>query len=174
MVERIGRFRRITAEDAQRQLTSTATAHPFTEALATLFATMAPFEHYEMVLKTKEKGVVIRERIMRFAQENALDGVQVRAGRKKGKKTIIVWREVRQQTQQEPMVQDSPRTLSAGTAAGQASNQPAETGNRVAALATGGPEGDTLEPPPPEAGQSIMASDTAPQEDREERQEHRP
>jgi len=160
MAESIGRFKRITAEDAQRQLTPPATATPFSEELATLFATMAPFEHYAMVVKAKEKGVVLRERIMRFAQDNNIDGVHVRPGRKKGKKTIIVWREGRQQTPQEPSVQDAPAAISPGAEDGQESNQPAE--------------GEYIEPLPPEAGQSIMASDTAPEEEQEERQEHQP
>jgi hypothetical protein len=174
MAERIGRFTRITAEEAQRQLTPTATATPFTAELATLFATMAPFEHYAMVVKAKEKGVVLRERIMRFAQDNNMDGVHVRAGRKKGKKTIIVWREVRQQTPQEPSVQNLPAAVSPGAEDRNASTQPDETGNRAAALAPGGPEGEPLAPPPPEAGQSILASDTTPEEEQEERQEHQP
>lgn len=174
MAEGIGRFTRITAEEAQRQLTPTATATPFTAELVTLFATMAPFEHYAMVVKAKEKGVVLRERIMRFAQDNNIDGVHVRAGRKKGKKTIIVWREVRQQTPQEPSVQNLPADISPGAEDENASTQPDETGHRAAALATGEPDGEPLAPPPPEAGQSIMASDTTPEEEQEERQEHQP
>jgi hypothetical protein len=174
MAEGIGRFTRITAQESQRQLTPTATATPFTAELATLFATMAPFEHYAMVVKAKEKGVVLRERIMRFAQDNNIDGVHVRAGRKKGKKTIIVWREVRQQTPQEPSVQNLPAAISPGAEDEKASTQPDETGHRAAALAPGGPEGEPLVPPPPEAGQSIMASDTTPEEEQEERQEHQP
>jgi hypothetical protein len=165
MAERIGRFTRITAEDAQRQLTPTSTGNPFSEELATLFATMAPFEHYAMVLKTKEKGVVIRERIMRFAQDNNLDGVHVRAGRKKGKKTIIVWREVQQQTLLEPSVQEPPADISPGAEDGQETTQPAELGTAA---------GENLAPPPPEAGQSILASDTTPEAEQEARQEHQP
>jgi hypothetical protein len=175
MAEGIGRFTRITAQEAQRQLTPTATATPFTAELATLFATMAPFEHYAMVVKAKEKGVVLRERIMRFAQDNNMDGVHVRAGRKKGKRTIIIWREGRQQPPQEPSVQDLPAAdISPGAEDEKASTQPDETGKRAAALAPGGPEGESLAPPPPEAGQSIMASDTTPEEEQEERQGHQP
>ena len=162
MAEGIGRFTRITAQEAQRQLTPTATATPFTAALATLFATMAPFEHYAMVVKAKEKGVVLRERIMRFAQENNIDGVHVRAGRKYGKNTVIVWRELRQQTPQETSVQDPPADISPGAVEGHETHQPAEPGTEA---------GENLAPPPPEAGQSIMASDTTPKEE-QERKDH--
>jgi hypothetical protein len=95
MPERIGRFQRITADEAHQRLTSSAKDNALKEELTQLFATMAPLEHYELVLQGREKGVVLRERIMRFAQDSAIDGVHVRAGRKRGKKTIIVWREAR-------------------------------------------------------------------------------
>ena len=111
---------------------------------------------------------------MRFAQDHNIDGVHVRAGRKKGKKTIIVWREVRQETPQEPSVQNLPGDISPGAEDENASTQPEETGNRAAPLAPGGPEGEPLVPPPPEAGQSILASDTTPEEEQEERQEYQP
>ncbi len=136
MAESMGRFKRITAEEAHQRLPSTPPTNPLREELTTLFAAMEPLEHYELALRPKERGVILRERIMRFAQENDIDGVHVRAGRKKGKKTIIVWRELRQQDRQ-------------------------------------GTKGENLEPPPSEAGQSIMASDTTPEEG-QERLDHQP
>jgi hypothetical protein len=174
MAESIGRFKRITAEEAHQHLTSTPPANAFSNQLATLFATLEPFEHYELALNRKENAAVIRERIMRFVQENAIDGVQVRAGRQYGKNTVIVWRELRQQAHQDSSVQDPPADISPGAEEGDEINQPAETGNRAAALATGGPKGENLEPPPPEAGQSIMASDTTPEEEQEGKQDHQP
>jgi hypothetical protein len=174
MAESIGRFKRITAEEANQRLTATPPANAFSKQLATLFATLEPLEHYELALNRKENAAVIRERIMRFVQDNAIDGVQVRAGRQYGKNTVIVWREVRQRARQERSGEDPPADISPGAEEGNEINQPAETGNRAAALATGGPEGENLEPPPPEAGQSIMASDTTPEEEQEGRQDHQP
>jgi hypothetical protein len=164
MAESIGRFKRITAEEAHERLTSIPPANAFSNQLATLFATMEPLEHYELALNPKENAAVIRERIMRFVQENAINGVQVRSGRKYGKNTVIVWRE---QAHQDP-----PADISPGAEEGNEINQPAETGNRGAALAPEEPERDNLEPPPQEIGQSIMASDTTPEEEQEEGQGH--
>lgn len=164
MAERLGRFQRITADEAQQRLTSARPAQALSEPFATLFATMEPFAYYELVLKRKEKGAIIRERLMRFVEGNALEGVHVRAGRKYDQKTVIIWRESGQQTRPEPWVQDQPAALSPGAEEGEETHQSAEPGQA----------GDRLAPPPSEAGQSIMASDTAPQEALQDRQDHQP
>jgi len=164
MTERLGRFQRITAEEAQQRLTSARPAQALSEPFATFFATMEPLAYYEVVLKRKEKGAIIRERLMRFVEENALEGVHVRAGRKYDQKTVIIWRESGQQTRPESVVQDPPAGFSPGAEEGDETQQPAEPGQA----------GETLASPPPEAGQSIMASDTAPQEALQDRQDQQP
>ena len=108
MAERLGRFQRITTDEAHQRLTSARPTQALSEQLATLFATMEPLVYYELVLKSKEKGALIRERLMRFVEENALEGVHVRAGRKYDQKTVIIWRESGQQTRPESVVQDPP------------------------------------------------------------------
>ena len=173
MAESMGRFKRITAEEAHQRLASTPPANAFSNQLATLFAAMEPLEHYELALKSKEKGAMIRERIMRFAQENNINGVHVRAGRKYGKNTVIVWRELLQQAPQEPSGQGPPADISPGAEEGDEAFQPPEAIERTATDVPAGPEGAGGEPPPPEVGQSIMASDTTPEEEQEERQDHR-
>ena len=80
MTERLGRSQRITAEEAQQRLTSPRPAQALREPFAMFFATIEPFAYYELVLKRKEKGAIIRERLMRFVEENALEGVHYRGG----------------------------------------------------------------------------------------------
>ena len=125
MTERLGRFQRITADEAQQRLTAARPAPASSEQLATFFATMEPLTYYELVLKRKEKGAILRERLMRFVEENALEGVHVRAGRKYDQKTVIIWRESGQQTRPESGVQDPPAGFSPGAEEG---DEPQPTG----------------------------------------------
>jgi hypothetical protein len=62
------------------------------------------------------------------------------------------------------LVQDPPAGFSPGAEEGEETQQPAEPG----------PAGETRAAPSPEAGQSIMASDTAPQEALQDRQDYQP
>jgi len=56
MTERLGRFQRITAEEAQQRLTSARPAQALSEQFATLFATMEPLAYYELVLSERKRG----------------------------------------------------------------------------------------------------------------------
>jgi hypothetical protein len=150
MAENIGRFKRITAQEAQQRIRATRKADAFRDQLRALFAAIKPLQHYELELEPKEKFASVRGRILRFAQENNIAGVHVRSGMQGKKATLIVWQEQKPFWQSRE-AQAAPRDISpeapAEDTAGQEPAPPARSDNMAAA--PGGPEGEGIEPAAP-------------------------
>jgi len=164
MGEHIGRFTRITAAEAQERIKSTPQAEAFRKELADLFATLQPLEYYEFHLQPKEKRATVRKWILQYAQEHSIECVHVRAGRQD---TVIVWQGRSQRGQWDWTVEENGATLSPGAEEGVEAMQPEEAGAHAAVETPGKPVKKGITPPPPEIGQSIMASATTPQENAE-------
>jgi hypothetical protein len=164
MGKHTGRFTRITAEEAQNRIKPAPQADAFRKELAEFFATLQPLEYYELHLQPTERRAIVRKRLLQYAQEHNIECMHVRAGRND---TLIVWQGRSQRGQWDWEAAEAPADLSPGAEEGVEALQPEEAAVHAAAATPGKPVTNGIAPPPPEIGQSIMASVTAPQENQE-------